>query len=452
MEIDVEELLLEKCRKLIEEKLKWGSRDIWTNQDFEVLSERIENETKVNLSVATLKRIWGKVKYTSKPTVTTLDTLVQFIGYENWRVFKLKNAETNYQPYLNGNGHSNDNSNGNHHINQKPAVVSPSIEGSTIPAKKSQKYLLPVVVAFSGAIVFFLFFYSSKRLSISGDTGKLEGYSFTSKKVVSEGVPNSVIFEYDAKAAGEQDTIFIQQSWDTRLRDQVSRSENIHKSIYYYPGFFQAKLVVNNKIIKEHNLYIRSNDWLPVIEQSTVPVYFKKEDAIHSGTMTIPLEKIVANGIPLQPETPWVAFHNARTFGDLKSDNFIFETEVKNDYKDGAGICQLTEIHIRIEGGMFYVPLSIKGCVSKLVMADLDGEIPDTSPLGCDFSDWVKVRYEVRDGNGQIFINDKEMYDMNLAITPVKIVGVLYRFQGTGSVNYVRLSNVYDEVVYEENF
>src|SRR5690606_1875997 len=37
-----------------------------------------------------LKRIWGKVKYTSRPTTTTLDTLAQFIGHQNWRGFKLE--------------------------------------------------------------------------------------------------------------------------------------------------------------------------------------------------------------------------------------------------------------------------------------------------------------------------------------------------------------------------
>ena len=442
MQIDVEDLMLAKCRQLIEEKLGWGSSDIWTNHDFELLGEKIETETKVNLSVATLKRIWGKIKYTSKPTITTLDTLVQFIGYENWRVFKIRHNEEGSPKPLNGNGHARDS-----------GIVTDSVQ--TPSFKQSFRFMVvPVVVALLSAVVILFIFYTNRHDNSPSADSHLEGqrYSFSSKKVVSEGVPNSVIFDYDASAASTQDTIFIQQSWDRRFREQVTKNNHNKTSIYYYPGFFQAKLVVNSRIMKEHNIYIRTNGWLPLIEQQSVPVYFSEADAINNGVMTLAVDKIVANGVAMQPEPPWVAFHNARTFNDLMSDNFIFETEVKNDYKAGGGVCQLTEIHIRLEGGMIMIPLSIKGCVSNLNLFDRDGRKPDPSPLGCDFSDWVNVRVEVKNKVGQLFINHNKAFDLNLDIPPVKIVGLLYRFQGTGSINSVKLATIHDHVVYEENF
>jgi hypothetical protein len=36
-----DELLIQKCRKLIESQLSWGEVSNWTNEDFESLSERI---------------------------------------------------------------------------------------------------------------------------------------------------------------------------------------------------------------------------------------------------------------------------------------------------------------------------------------------------------------------------------------------------------------------------
>ncbi len=437
MQIDVDDLLLEKCRKLIEKKLGWGSSDLWTNHDFEVLCEKIEEATKVNLSVATLKRIWGKIKYTSKPTITTLDTLVQFIGFENWRVFKIKNGEGHAKP-LNGNGHVKNNG------------ISKTVPIDPKSKKKPPFALLSVIVVLAGIVILFIFFTSKDRLAASSFTDA--DFSFSSKKVVSDGVPNSVIFEYDATAADDKDTVFIQQSWDTRLRERVNKDAHNNTSIYYYPGFFQAKLVVNNRIVKEHNLYIRTSGWLPVIERNQVPIYFREADAIANGVMTLPVEKITGSGMTMQPEPPWVGFHNARTFEDLMSDNFKFETEVKNDYNLGGGICQLTEIHIRLEGGMLMIPLSIKGCVSNLAMIDTDGKKPDPSPLGCDFSDWVNVRMEVKNKHGELYINNKKVYDLNYDLTPVKIVGLLYRFQGTGSINFVKLSTIHDQVVYEATF
>ncbi|MFC0184062.1 hypothetical protein ACFFJX_16595 [Pseudarcicella hirudinis] len=91
---------IEKCRELIERKLGWGNSDSWQNQDFEVLSEKIFEETKVSLSVSTLKRVWGKVRYESTPNLATLNVLAKYAGFENWRDFtashfsKVENAVT----------------------------------------------------------------------------------------------------------------------------------------------------------------------------------------------------------------------------------------------------------------------------------------------------------------------------------------------------------------------
>ena len=442
MQIDVEDLLLDKCKQLIEEKLGWGSSDNWTNHDFEVLCERIEAETKVNLSVATLKRIWGKIKYTSRPTITTLDTLVQFIGYENWRVFRIRHTEDERPKPLNGNGQG-----------RKTAFLTHPAPTPTV-SQSFRFMLVPAVVTVLSAVFILFIFFTKRNDNAEPANSSIDDkqFAFSSKKIVSEGVPNSVIFDYDASAASTEDTIFIQQSWDTRLRERVAKDNHNKTSIYYYPGFFQAKLVVNSRIVKEHDLYIRTNGWLPLIEQQNVPVYFSEAEAVSDGVMTLAVNQITENGVSMQPEPPWVAFHNARTFDDLMSDNFIFETEIKNDYKAGGGVCQLTEIHIRLEGGMIMIPLSIKGCVSKLALIDMDGRKPDPSALGCDFSDWVNVRVEVKDKVGQLFINGTKAFDLNLEITPVKIVGLLYRFQGTGSINSVKLSTIHDQVVYEENF
>lgn len=86
------EFLIEKTIKLYESNTGWGDSDEWTNQDFVILSEKIQERTGVALSHVTLKRVWGKVKYDSLPNTHTLDTLVQFLGYENWRDFRSQNG------------------------------------------------------------------------------------------------------------------------------------------------------------------------------------------------------------------------------------------------------------------------------------------------------------------------------------------------------------------------
>src|SRR5882757_4587847 len=79
---------LAECRRQIETRLGWGDSVLWTSGDFEQLSEKIRDATQIYLSASTLKRIWGRIKYESLPAVTTLNTLAQFAGYDNWRAFR----------------------------------------------------------------------------------------------------------------------------------------------------------------------------------------------------------------------------------------------------------------------------------------------------------------------------------------------------------------------------
>ena len=83
---------IRQIKHLYEEKTGWGDSDLWNNQDFLELRRMIFDQTGIVLSHVTLKRIWGKVRYKSLPHTSTLNTIVQFLGYRNWRDFCVKNA------------------------------------------------------------------------------------------------------------------------------------------------------------------------------------------------------------------------------------------------------------------------------------------------------------------------------------------------------------------------
>jgi len=434
MELETQDILVQKCRSLIEETLGSGNSEEWSTQDFEALSQKIMDKTHVQLSVITLKRMWGRIRYDSKPTITTLNSLAQFIGFENWRDFK------QHQTSSNGNGHPH----GQDIPVQQPRSV------VTVASHKRKPYtifvILSVLFASAGII---LYFTSFDTPNAPVDPAK---FQFSSKKVVEVGVPNTVIFDYNASAAKRADSIFIQQSWDKRLSQQVDRDQRQHTSIYYHPGFFQAKLRINDQVIKEHNLMIKSQGWLPLVDLKPVPVYFKQSDILHSGYMGLSVKKINESNIALQPNTPWIGYYNVGDFGDVYSDDVVFETELKNDFNEGAAACQHAEVHVIFEGAAMVIPLCIPGCVSELSFGDMSGKKLDLSALGVDFTQWVEVKFEVRDTLVQLYINQKKAFDLKTTMNPVRLVGLIYRFQGTGSVNFIKISRHSGEVVYEETF
>lgn len=60
---------------------------ICTTRGFERLSQMISHRTRENISVSTLKRIWGYVKGYDDIRMSTLDVLSRFIGYNDYEHF-----------------------------------------------------------------------------------------------------------------------------------------------------------------------------------------------------------------------------------------------------------------------------------------------------------------------------------------------------------------------------
>lgn len=62
----------------------------------------------------------------------------------------------------------------------------------------------------------------------------------------------------------------------------------------------------------------------------------------------------------------------------------------------------------------------------------------------------MNVKVESINGKAKIFLNDKFCYEVDHDISKSKIIGIDFVFQGTGTVDYVKLSN--KEVSFEDEF
>jgi len=424
-----DEALLLKAKRLIEEKVCWGDSDDWANQDFIALRGKIQDEIGISISHVTLKRLWGKVKYDGLPQTYTLNTLVQFIGYESWRDFKVKN--------------------GSDAVGDESASNMP-VTDQTKSQQRTRNLWKPVSIGITIAALFIGFV-----LFVFGTNKPIDpkDYTFSSRETRKAGIPNSVVFDFDATKA-PSDSVVLQQSWDTRLRTTVSKNDRQHTLIYYFPGYFKPKLIVNGRIVKEHNLLVKSDGWLAAFIVKPMPIYFKKQDFIANGKMGLPVDKIKAQDISLTPQAPLLSYCNVQDFGEIYTDNFNFETSLRNDYKEGSSVCQLTNIYLLCEGTAVGIPLCAKGCESSLnfffTNYNVSGKQTDLSNFGVDFNSYVKVRVESANGRAKIFLDNKLAYEVKQEIAHSKIIGVDFVFQGTGSVDYVRLSN--QKVNFDDEF
>ncbi|WP_128548667.1 hypothetical protein [Larkinella soli] len=435
-----EEQYLQQCLRLIEAQLGWGSGSDWNHYDFEKLSETIQDQTGVRLSVTTLKRIWGKLRYENTPTLTTLNVLAQFAGYADWRSFRRQET----RPV----GTATDSGPVSVGPEPLPAVAAPRVipaaaggpePGRTGRAVKFRKAVWVISGLLLAGVGYLIIAFSRHPAPI--DPAR---FSFRADKMVTRGVPNSVVFHYDARAA-RTDSVFIVQTWDIRRKTLVSKNNHAHSAIYYYPGFFRTKLLADGQVARTHDLQVTTDGWLGLIEEDPIPFYFKKADIVRNDRVEVDENLLKTYRYSLRPKAPKVRFFNQRDLGDLMNDNFVFETTLKVEYREGAGACQSVEVLIQCKDDIIIIPLAARTCVGELNLyfcgKGLNSREADLSRLGADLSQWTKLRVEAVDQHVTLHVNGLKACELTFPNPPTGIVGLQYRFNGLGAVKDTRFEH-----------
>lgn len=402
---------LQLCITLIEQKLKWRAAGEWRNYEFTELSDKILDTTGVNLSGTTLKRIFGKLKYESLPSTVTLNALAAFLGYESWMDFKSKHSLT--KP-------------------EEPEVT-------TIVKKRIifRGKVWPIAAAATAVIAVLAFtFLSGKSPSPLINEKEIV---FTSKPLA-EGLPNSVVFNVDLKG-NTPGKVIIQQSWDTSRKVALRPGQKEATGIYYIPGYFRAKLILDGRIVKEHDLFIKADKWMATIDHQPIPTYLKKEDLLLKEKMEI--SENVLNEIKTITKPTWLTYHLVKPFGNLQSDNFSLESSIKNTFAEGPAVCKMARIFVLCSKGAFIVPVTIPGCIGELNVKIndvlLQGKSNDLSSFSADLSEWTPIKLEVKNRTMKIFLNDKLIRQETYNEDAGEVVGLRFSFLGAGAVKNIKL-------------
>ncbi len=413
---------LEIYKKESEDHLGWGSSSEWTNQDFEKLGELIFEKTGVRLSASTLKRVWGKVKYESAPTLTTLNTLAQFSGYENWRNFRSQTQSKHVNSQSNGNGV---------HKQDADSDTVESIPSTPKPSSNGKAWKVAAALALT-ALAVFLYFNLTPGTEI--DSAK----AWFDARIVSDDLPNSVVFDYDIGNANI-DSVTIQQSWDPRRRERVATDHHQHTSIYFFPGVFQAKLISGEQVVKEKQVYIQTKGWKGIISQAAVPIYLSAQDiALQKNRMRIDAETLRdKTGKSVFNET-WTEFYNVHPFDSVDASNFTMKVILQNTSSKEQAICQNARVTLLGSNAVIVLPLCGKGCTSAISAyiagKSLNGKETDLSAFGCDFSKPHELRYEISDDKLKVYLDNLEILAFPDPVQLGEVKGVIVGFEGTGEI------------------
>lgn len=395
---------IEKYKTLIESRIGWGKSHDWQSQDFETLSAEIFTKTGVLLSASTLKRIWGKVKYTSIPNLTTLDTLAQFADFPSWRAFC--NAQEQ---------------------RAEPETLNPKKRSYRAP------FLLIGIVSLLAMIGLAIQKKASKPLVY-------KNIRFSSQPVTS-GIPNTVIFKYEAEDSNA-DSVFIQQNWDERRRFKVDKDKNEYASTYYLPGYYRAKLVLNDSVVNEHDIFIES-DWIGVLDKKPIPIYLPEELYRKEDWLGIRKEDLSTDTGDYQSEVPTFVLTRVDKDMDVPSESFEMSMVLQNTFTGVRVPCRGASVMLLGTGGVIRVPLSSSGCVGDLHLIlgteEIAGNTRNLSDLGVDFEKPVELKCTVSAGLIRISLDGRIVFKEKFPGGIGRIVGTRISFEGSGRIRDFKL-------------
>lgn len=421
--LDIE--LLEKIKEKVIKVTGLNPSKNWTHKDFNFLVFFIEKNAGIRISLSTLKRIYNN-ENTRLPHITTLDVLSKIAYNKSWQELKKEHIENKFV----------------------------STASSTPLNKEKKKFSNTKLVLLCASFIILIlcillsFYKKEKDINILGDI------SFASDKSISEGVPNTIMFNYDVHNINA-DSLFIQQSWNKANKVAINKSGFL-SSIYYYPGFHRAKLIANDSVIKQNPVHITTKDWLPVIRykyNDKIPIYIS-ENFNSNGKLSVSEEILKKSNVKTEKKFS-LTYYNVRDFENLSGNNFVLETRLKNDSIKNS-VCPTVELMIMCEMDMIRVKLTTKGCVnlSKIRIGEVTkkGVNYDLSGFGTDLYNWQNLTVKVENKHATIFLNDNKIFETNYNSDLGYVKGLSYSYNSLGSIDYVKLFNDKNNNVFEDYF
>ena len=279
----------------------------------------------------------------------------------------------------------------------------------------------------------FISFYSLRGVPVAANPIDPDQIVFKSRPIT-QGLPNSVVFDFKIPDDLVADSFQIQQYWDPAKTITIERTQSQATGIYYFPGYFHARLKVDGQMAKTHELFLKSNGWLGMIEYEPIPKYFTPH--LKDAQLNFPeeiMEEVMANEQPVVSSFHWI-----EDLGGISGDNFQLSATIQNTYDDKWAVCHALRIYLIGTQGAMIIPFSKVGCSSddNLMLNDvyLDGKSNDLSDFSADFSAPTQLDLKVVDQRLDVYIRDQLAYSNSYESPMGRLVGLRFKFIGLGQV------------------
>ena len=406
------------------------------------------------------------------------NVIAVYLGYADWTDFQQKNNEIDRQ-----NIHIN-------YVNIEESFLPALRKTQIIPLSDSPyttfkvikpKFTLPrFVPIFLGilavsALVYLSFnWWQSQPFS----SEEVKGVQFNVIKTVGK-YPQSVRIMYDVQSLKRvRDVELIlgvgrivsANNYVSYITSSAKPCDTVSQT-YFYPGVYRLNLLVNKHNIKTdyHTVFSYPNQWAAwgfgvayeknwTTNISTVKTYIN-DGVLHLDPRELP------NEIKGEDDYRHSVYALTQDFG-LRLDSVTLEARLKNPENEGGESCfntdiLLTDKHLNIAESEF----TMKGCsdYAKLIVGKTifrkgnlqQGKNVDLDNFGINHNEWNTFKLQLRGKQVEVFVNGISVFQGEYEGREnfFNLTDIRFTFKGTGSVDWVKVSNSYTgKVVYQTDF
>ncbi len=430
---EMEKQLLRLLARKIEKQLNKGPVSEWSQRDFVGLSETIENQTREQISVTTLKRVFGKVEYNGLPYVHTLNVLAQFIGYSHWSEFKKTELGIEEEEIE----------------IEKPIIQSKIDIVYNEQIKKEKGNSKPKYLIFGLAglillgIVFGIGWYSSWWLNkgrwlAPKNKNNLDSPGKISAEILyPDSVPVQVKFNYQGPLSDPDDLTVI--SFEPSQMEHFSINEagyGFKNHSYKEAGIYPIRIFCNRRQLAYYPFLIPSKRWYGSVFKASKSEKFPISESLGEG-LIIPKSKIIEFGIDTNTRYS-TSFSKFKDFG-VSGDSFIFQTAIRNPQLKPELKDQLSKILIRCANNSIQIQMAktiprygffLQVSDNYLDKLDVSVQKGFVIPL----SDWRNVKVQTKGNICKVWVEGKLVLEKTYSLPLGDVLGLEYIFVGLGEV------------------
>jgi len=427
--------LVQTCMEEVCKGAGFANPGDMVQRDIEFLCESIENKTGILISLSTIKRLLNG-QFARLPQIATLNAIAVFSGYQNWQDYKFTKSRQ-----------------GGMEVQSESGVGEEKEEPRVIERKKLgyAKLLLAGTVLLLAAAGLLAIMKAGKT-----GLGNIKKAQFSAVKVTNNDIPNTVVFSYNIDDINA-DSFFIQQSWDVSRRVRIYKHNHTLTDIYYEPGYHNAKLIANDKIIKTVDVSIPTDKWFFYSKENVLrgrPKYITSTKGISKGSLQLTKDDLLKSNIDIQKENGYIQVYFPSKI-ERCSDNFVLKFKIRVNGLNNEN-CPWFWPEVFCQRNFMYFISTLKGCTSNINAQFGEnifrGKTTDFSALGVDVKTWQNVELKVINKNVSISMNGVEVFKTAYQQSCGLITGIGFISNALSEVDYVDLRTADGKIIYSNDF